>query len=557
MSRSNQELNPKARHHDSKTFFFEGPEAYYIRNAFMTENYVQPFRHCKTVQDFLEKVETIAKTQTMGLGLPKNRLDWYLYRASEELFPHSEFIPWRMTEEQNMSLFCLGKTTLCENKLSYDRFVPVLKTAKLNLGIFAHDRSLAMKLRRKWRGTSYNRSLTSCSEIFSDIMCVGSESGISTFAYIRKDFPLLEISQKYTTLLLCGSGNNLKAPERKSIEKIAWLFDEKRFRKDENFLTNSYELKRGSKIILACTDLGGISVEILSPGSWSSSRCYDLGHVDDFISSKALLNLLFGDISLDAKCKQKVGSQSLYLSNDCQFAQSRLEACIPFRDANDWLNPKAPHYPLPKPVKVRLHPNVFYLSSKQTKPGGQRTSLRYLAALKYENRCRGINLIKDETIETKKKILNDKIVSSTLTFAIKIKRNKRLKTSAPMRKYPLEFAVFQSPYMHYSEPTETSRRYRYDGYEARITPSHLTELYGCKKRPTALSHEEEVTCLDIPNRVILETYDKSTLCQMTMTAAHVSERVKKDPYYQGIVNYAGVKKVGLRMLPFDHVSSPT
>merc|ERR1712100_348221 len=99
---------------DADKIPFEGPEARYFRNALIAEDDIQPFRHCNTVGDFIRKFDEISKIREMGFGLPVNKMEWFLYAPSSELYPHAEYVPWRMQEEQTMGLHCIGRGTVVE-----------------------------------------------------------------------------------------------------------------------------------------------------------------------------------------------------------------------------------------------------------------------------------------------------------------------------------------------------------------------------------------------------------------------------------------------------------
>merc|ERR1712224_254686 len=88
---------------DASKVPFEGSEARYFRNVVVAEDSTQPFNHCVTLADFINKVDEIAQKRNMGLGQCKENTDWFLYAPSDELYPHAELIPWRMQEEQTMS----------------------------------------------------------------------------------------------------------------------------------------------------------------------------------------------------------------------------------------------------------------------------------------------------------------------------------------------------------------------------------------------------------------------------------------------------------------------
>jgi len=509
---------------DASKVLFEGPEARYFRNAVIPGENVQPFRHCNNLKEFLQKVYEIKSMRTMGFGLPKNKVDWYLYGTSEEKYPHSEYVPWRLSEEENMSLSCLGQAEVRERITNRGQPITKYVSKRQHFGLFASDTTLGLLLGSKWKRKVQNRGLTTSAELFSDIISIRSSVKYSIFLYFSGQLPLLYTQRKIAALLLCGSGNNLKKTERICLEKIAWLLDEKRFKTQETFLDKKLNIKKGSKLIVNITDHGGLSAEIISPGAWARSECNIIGHIIDTFGSKAILNLCLGDIPLNNNCKQNFGIHALYLSNGGKLPRSRLESSITFRDMNDWSSPQAPEYPFPRNLTMNLCSKTFYLQSKSTREKYSNVSLKYLDNVRRENRNRVLKISNED-------FLNDS--KSAIKLALKLKNSRALKTPESIKKYPVEFARLQSPFAYSFGYNPSSSNEDTEEYNLRVNPSDSPKLYCPVKVPKLSAIENELTCLDVRTHVITENNDNVALTQPNIIGKYVTERGKRDPYYIG------------------------
>merc|ERR1712187_664300 len=74
---------------DSINIPFEGPEARYFKNVVISDDNAQPFRHCKTMRNFLQKINEIKTIRKIGYGITVDKMNWFLYALSNKLYKYN------------------------------------------------------------------------------------------------------------------------------------------------------------------------------------------------------------------------------------------------------------------------------------------------------------------------------------------------------------------------------------------------------------------------------------------------------------------------------------
>lgn len=502
---------------------FEGPEARYFRNVVTAEDDDQPFRHCKTVGDFLCKVHEMKNLRRMAYGLPKEKTDWFLYSPTEDLYKNAEYVPWRTQEEQTFGLLCLGKGEVRDRNPLLDWNLWTRKDTEIGFGVFGIDSVMGNKLQAKWGKTNMHDETLTSSEFYDDIIRTRSDTELSVFVYLNHEPRIIELKKKYGSLLLSAVDTHASKTERDALEKVITWFDKRMLK--ENFLTEDMRLKRGTKIILSTTDEGGLIAEMISPGPWSSASCCIVGCTDDAKASRTVLRALLGEKPLSMQCKTKVGQHALYLSKGGRLPRSRLEACIPFRDLNDWRRPEAAPYPMPEELLLENTTKLFGLKEK-TGNDATSVSLKLLSRVKMENRRRLNYVLKRAT----KKEEHKKI---PLILGLKLCTMPKAKIPKETRRYPVEYPDLQSPYARCNDATAATIRNGYRGYQVNIVGSE--DAFNPLEVPTLDPTEEELTAIELPEHVHSEGFSDFASDDAALVHLYSKKRSRKDPYYKGIL----------------------
>jgi hypothetical protein len=319
----------------------------------------------------------------MGLGIPTNKIDWFLYASSSELYSHEEHINWRMQEEQSMNLHCLGS-----GKIDKERtFLRTQIESDLVFGIFAGEICLRKKLRTFWQNRNLTESTMLTDELLKEIIEARSDIEMSVFVYLNNDLSQADLQTKYGSLLWSALGDKIKWSERQSLEEIVtWINPESQAK--DKILSRDSKIKRGTKLILTTTSEGGLTLEAISPGPWSCASCHTMGTTKKTEASEFLFRLLLGKKPISEACKKKVVTSAIFLAKGGTFPKSHLESSIPFRHLNDWIRPEAPQNPQQKSIDVSLTMDMFSLQKPSTPITENTISVKLLSELKRDNRRR-------------------------------------------------------------------------------------------------------------------------------------------------------------------------
>merc|ERR1712113_360188 len=497
---------------DAEKIPFEGPEARFFKNVIISDDNSQPFRHCKTMRDFLQKVNEIKIMRKIGYGITADKMDWFLYAPSNELYKNVECIPWRMQEEQTMRLMCLGKGDVkCE-----------LNQTEIVLGIFGSDIKIAKELKSNWKKYKLSDQKEHEAKLYNDIIQAKIVSELSVFFYITRDIRVNEMQRKYGPQYLATAGNTMTINERILLEKVVRSWDFGGLVKHD-IPNKKLDMKKGTKFISRTTDTGGLNTKMIMPGPWSSASCHLLGHMDHSDSSNAMIKMLLGDNPLSKACKRQIKDIALYLAKGGDLPKSQLESSIPFRDMNDWQRPGAPIYPKPEEIMVRRNSDMFHFLCKHSIFEKKYASIKLLSKQKQSHR---------KNIRLAKKIAIKQRNNNYTTTYENIKLTVKLSTLPPkiphfIRRYPIEIADFRSPYKSTHENLKLNCGNRYSGYVGRVARSMKGNINFAFEIPTLNCVEDDVTCIDtLTNKPDLTS----------LISRYVEKRTYDDPHYKGILN---------------------
>jgi hypothetical protein len=506
----------------------------------MAEDNTSPFRYCKSMGDFIKKVDEIRRHRDMGLGLTRDNVDWFLFASPEELYPHAETVPWSWQDEQTMDLICIGKGCVKKN---YHIFDKRHTEGKLYYGLYSNPERLGKILQSKWKhrlpfsyypNNAINTTITSSDEFYNDIIDSRADTEMSVFIYVNQELELDHICKKSRTFLNVHKHITHCAEETSISDYIQWLRDA-RFTGKEEFLTTDSLLKRGTKIIFSITERGGVTAKIISPGSWSRATCYRLGYTDNCKVSEGLIRTILGQEPLDMACKQHVGKNALYLAKGGSLPRSRLEASLAFRHMNDWMRPGTPPYPYPKESHNHFAKDMLCLLSEPPSFEERPCSLNILSTIKRDNRRRLENLLKSNLLDsdTLRPIEHEKT-------ELKLRKLPKGKIPSNIKRYPVEYADLQSPYKFFNQPTVASLKNGYQGYEARVKPAGQETVYRPTEIPCLEPVEDELTCLEIPTHIV--AHQKQYPVEQAALLYRYLTNKKGDSYYKGIFYRGDLEK---------------
>merc|ERR1712217_142949 len=165
--------------------------------------------------------------------------------------------------------------------------------------------------------------------------------------------------------------------------------------------------------------------------------------------------------------------------------------------------------------------NIFNFSRMSMPSIKKPISLSLLTKTKKENREK---LEQKLTSSLKNKQFNDRTI---LSLKVELHNMPRGKTPKYIRKYPVQVANSPSYSKIYNEPTLAAIKYAYNGFEARVFPATIENIFCPLSVPTLDSADNHILNFD----VLDQTTDNKT---MTTFQHYIYEQSKNNPLYKGI-----------------------